>query len=119
MKNFPDRLKSLRGEERQTDFARKLGVSVKTLQHYEYGTRDPSLEFIELLCYKLGASADWLLGLPHAEAPAAYPPPSTDVARLWALVESQQRVIEALSISPHVGSRRSASGAGEANGGVA
>lgn len=44
-------------------FARKIGVSKNTYQHYEYATRKPSLSFIIKLNHALGVSSDWLLGL--------------------------------------------------------
>ena len=101
MKNFSARLKSLRGSDSMSGFARKIGVSVKTYQHYEYGTRSPSLDFVVAVCHVLGADANWLLGLsdvPHS-VPSVAPsePRDAEVARLWALVESQQRTIEALT----------------------
>lgn len=114
------RLKELRGSLSQAKFAQDLGLPQQTYANYETGRSEVGLALLCELSSKFGVSTDWLLGLPHAEAPAASaPPPSAEVARLWALVESQQRVIENLSRSPHAGSRQSASGAGEANGGVA
>lgn len=84
-----------------SEFARKIGVSVKTYQHYEYATRAPSLDFVVSVCHVLGADANWILGLtevPHS-VPSVAPsePRDAEVARLWALVESQQRTIEALA----------------------
>lgn len=119
-KIFCERLREARGLRSQAECARSLGVAQQTYGSWESGAREPNLEAIASISLHFVVSADWLLGLPHAEAPAALPPsPSAEVARLWALVESQQRVIENLSRSPHAGSRQSASGAGEANGGVA
>ena len=46
-----------------SSFAARIGVSVKTYQHYEYATRAPSLDFIVSVCHKLGVDANWLLGL--------------------------------------------------------
>lgn len=126
MKNFPERLKITRGDATMAEFAKKIGVSFKTYQHYEYGTRDPSLEFIEKLSSVSGVSADWLLGLSDTRKPGAAPvvtvtggltgglvasgtgnatvhaPPSapaspSETSRLLGIIESQQRVIETLS----------------------
>lgn len=52
-----------------TEFAKKIGVSVNTYQHYEYGKRAPSLDFIQKIYHVLGVSSDWLLGLTEERAP--------------------------------------------------
>lgn len=96
-----------------SDFARKIGVSINTYQHYEYGKRAPSLSFIIAVCHKLDVSADWLLGLDstpsssvtatggaaaaanHSTATVTAPSsPSADDSRLLGIIESQQRIIE-------------------------
>lgn len=62
------------------------------------------------------ASADWLLGISDVRFGGGVqtPPQDAEVARLWALVESQQKTIEALAkggVAPvaravsHVGSQ--------------
>ena len=101
LKNFSARLKEIRGPLSMSEFARKIGVSVKTYQNYEYGTRKPSLKFIIQTSYSLKVDSNWLLGIsdiPHS-VPSVAPsePRDAEVARLWALVESQQRTIEALA----------------------
>lgn len=99
-----------------SEFARKIGVSVKTYQNYEYGTRKPSLKFVIQVCYGLKVDSDWLLGISNnpQSVPSVNLPGSRDaeVARLWALVESQQRTIEALArggVAPVVQAESSAS----------
>lgn len=102
------------------EIAKKIGVSKNTYQHYEYGTRKPSLAFIVAASHALGVSSDWLLGLSDerasgvsvtatggsavaAQSPGANvaataaAPLSSEVTRLLSIIESQQRVIESLA----------------------
>lgn len=65
METFGTRLESLRGGISQKDFARKLGVPLTSYTNWVGGTSSPKMEYIVLLCTKLGVSADWLLGLPE------------------------------------------------------
>lgn len=92
-------------------FAKKIGVSKNTYQHYEYATRKPSLSFIIKLNHALGVSADWLLGLDSSREKAAHVTATghavaanhstvttaAENSRLLSIIESQQRVIENLS----------------------
>ena len=63
METFGDRLESLRGEDSQKVFAHKLGVPLTSYTNWISGTSSPKMEYIVMLCTKLGVSADWLLGL--------------------------------------------------------
>lgn len=63
MKTFGDRLESLRGSDSQKVFAHKLGVPLTSYTNWISGTSSPKMEYIVMLCTKLGVSADWLLGL--------------------------------------------------------
>lgn len=63
METFGDRLESLRGGDSQKDFAHKLGVPLTSYTNWVCGTSSPKMEYIVMLCTKLGVSADWLLGL--------------------------------------------------------
>ena len=65
MGTFGDRLESLRGGDSQKVFARKLGVPLTSYTNWISGTSSPKMEYIVMLCTKLGVSADWLLGLPE------------------------------------------------------
>ena len=56
-------MESLRGKDSQRDFARKLGVPLTSYTNWVCGTSTPKMEYIIMLCTKLGVSADWLLGL--------------------------------------------------------
>ncbi|MBR4651846.1 MAG: helix-turn-helix transcriptional regulator [Kiritimatiellae bacterium] len=65
METFGERLESLRGSVSQRDFARNLGVPLTSYTNWVCGTSSPKMEYIVMLCTKLGISADWLLGLPE------------------------------------------------------
>ncbi len=64
-------MESLRGATSQKEFARKLGIPLTSYTNWVCGTSSPKMEYIVMLCTKLGVSADWLLGL------AASPPDRT------------------------------------------
>lgn len=63
MKTFSERLRSIRGKESQTSFAKKLGLTQVSYGRYEIGTREPDLKTLCRMGTILGVSADWLLGL--------------------------------------------------------
>ncbi|BFR47457.1 XRE family transcriptional regulator [Nitratidesulfovibrio sp. HK-II] len=58
---FGDRLKQLRGNETQAEFAARIGVSQRALGNYERNERTPDVDFAALVCSKTGASPAWLL----------------------------------------------------------
>ena len=100
-------LKRIRGRESQVAFSRRIGVAQTTYSNWEIGRSEPPLGVLAGIAKEFGVSVDWLLGLTDSRTGGgvATPPrpamqaPSRDaeVARLWALVESQQRTIEALA----------------------
>lgn len=53
----------------QPEMAARLGLSLRTYQKYEEGTRNPQLDTLALIATTLQVSADWLLGLSD-EAPS-------------------------------------------------
>lgn len=63
----------------QAEFGEKLGVSERTIQNWEYGVTAPIPAKVKAI-----------------EALLAEGQPMT-TARLWAIIESQQRTIEALT----------------------
>jgi transcriptional regulator with XRE-family HTH domain len=65
---FSDRLRTLRGELKQAEFARKVGIAQNTYSRYESGERVPDIEVLARLAARLGVSADWLLGLDSEDA---------------------------------------------------
>ena len=55
------RIRELRGEERQIDFARFLGVTQGQLSKVEKGKLAPSVEVLLRLRERFGTSTDWIL----------------------------------------------------------
>jgi transcriptional regulator with XRE-family HTH domain len=59
---FSDRLKELRKDMSQADFARKIGLnSQQAYQRYEHG-RIPSAEVLNTISQRCGVTVGWLLG---------------------------------------------------------
>lgn len=61
MDTIGDRLKILRGQESQSSFAQKFGISRNTLVNYEKGTSVPDSKLAAAICEELSLSAEWLL----------------------------------------------------------
>ncbi len=61
--NFASRLRSLRGDVSQTDFACKLGTKQTTYSSWERGIKEPPLNVIIMIARLFGVTSDWLLGL--------------------------------------------------------
>lgn len=61
MNTFSDRLVTIRKKHSQTKLAEWLGVSVRSLLHYEKGERFPNAERLELLCRSASISPTWLI----------------------------------------------------------
>ena len=64
---FSARLRALRGDQKQCDFAKRLGLAQNSYSRYEAGERVPDIVVLSQMVLKLGVSADWLLGLPIPE----------------------------------------------------
>jgi transcriptional regulator with XRE-family HTH domain len=56
-----DRIKKLRGDTSQTEFAKRYGLSKNTLWSYENETTDPKTSFVTALIEDFGIDANWLL----------------------------------------------------------
>lgn len=97
---LPERLKQLRGITSQQKLSAVLGVKQTTYSTWETGRNEPPLFILATIARQFSVTTDWLLGIDDA-APASVPAPAVeqtgDVARLWSLIESQQRTIEALA----------------------
>jgi len=65
MENLHKRLRELRGNESQTEFAKRVGTKQTTYSAWERGEKIPPANSIALICEACGVSADWLLGLPE------------------------------------------------------
>lgn len=55
-------IRSLRGEQSQREFARKLGISLATLSRIEAAQQNVSLATLERLCVRLRCSVGHLFG---------------------------------------------------------
>lgn len=55
------RLKIVRGEISQAEFAERLGIHKNTLGNYERGQSSPDFGFLLSVCTVFGISPDWLL----------------------------------------------------------
>jgi len=65
MKKFKERLKELRLDKKvsQKEISKEIGLSEKTISHYESGYSEPSLDILVKLCVYFNVTADYLLGL--------------------------------------------------------
>ena len=61
MSTLGQRLKTLRGEEKQGPFAKRIGINSNTLRAYEADRNSPTADTILSICSKLYASPVWLL----------------------------------------------------------
>ena len=118
VKIFSSRLSEASRGVKQTEISRKIGVGQSNVSMYLKGERVPALDVFRSLCVSLGVNAGWLLGITDsaiAASEVSSPDVSalrSEVARLWALVESQQRTIEALAKGGVADAVQAASSAG-------
>ena len=64
------RLKALRGNASQSDFAAKIGIKQTSYSAYERGRMEPSASMIVLICKNANVSSDWLLGMSEQDGHA-------------------------------------------------
>ena len=88
MSQFSSRLKALRGDMKQAEFARRIGLAQNSYNRYESGERVPDIDVLSQLALSLNVSSDWLLGLaddrPAADrrektSPASPGPPNREI----------------------------------------
>lgn len=95
---FEDRLKMLRGDIPQADFAKVYGLSKNTLWGYENGTSIPKISFLKRLAEDFGVTTDWLLfGDKGAPKPALTARESALLANYRASPEEGRRSLETTS----------------------
>ena len=61
METLGDRIKIIRGETNQTQFASSLGITQTKLSRYERNTTPPEIDFLVRLSRQYAVSLDWLL----------------------------------------------------------
>lgn len=89
------RIAAVRGAVRQKDFARRFGVSSKTLIRYESDERVPPSDFIQRLVLELGVDANWLLlGVEEPPKPELNSRESALIANYRASPEEARRSVE-------------------------
>ena len=81
-KSFGERLKELRGNLSQEDFALKIGTKQTTLSNWERGFREPNFSGLVLISTSCGVSSDWLLGLTDERAPGGTDASDARIAEL-------------------------------------
>lgn len=59
--SFNERIRSLRGDMTQADFASRAGINVNTLRNYERGDSIPNLEVAASICRCFEVNSDWLI----------------------------------------------------------
>ena len=64
-----ERLRALRGDRSQAEFAKLIGVSSASIGYYENSERLPDAEMLRKICVTCGVTADYLIGLTRAAAP--------------------------------------------------
>ena len=69
--SFGTKLKAMRTDLdlKQSDVAKKLGISQSVYGNYEQDKRRPDFETLVKLCVFFHVSADYLLGVPGADEP--------------------------------------------------
>ncbi len=106
-KVFCQRLRELRGDLSQGQYADKIGSKQTTLSSWERGFREPNLDGLVLIATTSGVSCDWLLGLSdvrRAVDPAGGPCDVADLQkRIHDLEVENAAVLKALSL---IGGRR-------------
>jgi transcriptional regulator with XRE-family HTH domain len=94
---FPDNLKRSREAAgfTQASFAKRMGVSLRTMQNWEQGHREPGLSELAELARVLGTTADHLLadtpGAPRSRGRPGAPPATPPAEQLQAEAKSGGR----------------------------
>ena len=70
-KIFGERIRELRGTQKQSETAIKMGISAVRLSRLESGKTEPDLQTIAAFAKKFRVTADWLLGLTDERNPPA------------------------------------------------
>jgi transcriptional regulator with XRE-family HTH domain len=108
MKNFSDRLESLRGHLTQKQMASKIGVPLNTYTNWIREVNVPKSDQLEKICTVFGVSADWLIGLKAStnstsqaysvsDATVLYSTPCEECAKKQARIERMERIIDKLT----------------------
>ena len=61
MKTLGERIRFIRGEESQAEFAERVGIAKGSIGGYENGRNSPSADVILKICLSYDISSEWLL----------------------------------------------------------
>ena len=69
--NYNERIRGLREDKdmNQTQLAKAIQSTQKTISNWEKGYSEPSIEMIKALCIYFGVSADYIIGLTNNPEP--------------------------------------------------
>jgi len=79
---FPNRLRELRGNVNQTEFASKIGVKQTTYSSWERGEKEPDFSTVGRICEIFKVSRDWLFSTSSTsgpEPPVSAPEPTLTI----------------------------------------
>lgn len=62
-KSFCEKLRELRGNNSQQEFAKRIGVPQTSYSAWERGVKEPSFSAIKKLCEVCAIPPEWLLGI--------------------------------------------------------
>lgn len=77
-----ERLRELRGNASQSEFAAKIGVKQTSYSSWERGVKDPAARTVAQISSTFRVSADWLLGLSDNREGGANMSVAPNLARL-------------------------------------
>ena len=100
-----DRLKALRGDLKQEDFAKAIAINRDSLRAYETGRSLPNAKVLAEICTKFSTNPQWLLlgegPIRRDDQPDAYCAPQTsrdpNLAALTAAINAVERGLEETS----------------------
>ena len=88
-KNFSTRLRILREDYTQAEFARKIGAKQTTYSSWERGIKEPSLDMVLQISRQMGVTTDYLLGISESRTGTCAPSPDPAVAAKLAAAEAE------------------------------
>ena len=101
--NFSTRLRILREDYTQAEFACKIGAKQTTYSSWERGIKEPSLDMVLQISRQMGVTTDYLLGLSDSRAGTCAPSPDTaslaKIAELEAKLQEQIGIIKGLEMA--------------------
>lgn len=92
-----ERIKILRGESTQEQFANKISVSRQYVSLLESGEREPSSLLVHYICQRFHVRREWLLlGIEPKYTLDAYSIPEQIIPDVLVILESLQHIIDCM-----------------------